>query len=116
MARTLYAAGCLWNTFVVVAGVTALGSLVRYAAPALWEAFSAIRHSIGSRNERPALATLYRDLPASSFSEQILGRCPANLAVLPVHDVAWSDWGRPERVLATFASLGVSPAWAALTA
>jgi hypothetical protein len=42
----------------------------------------------------------------------VLGTKTANLAVLPVRGVTWSDWGEPARVVGTLGRLGIRPAWA----
>jgi hypothetical protein len=55
---------------------------------------------------------LYARLTSTSFSDRVLARPAANLAVLPVTGVSWSDWGQPRRVLATLARLGIEPGWA----
>jgi hypothetical protein len=55
---------------------------------------------------------LYHRLAATGFSETVLASGAANLCVLPVSGVRWSDWGRPQRVLSTLQSVGASPAWA----
>lgn len=54
---------------------------------------------------------LYADLEPLDFSEKVLAARPANLAVLPVAGVQWSDWGEPRRVTATLAALGITPEW-----
>ncbi len=105
LARRLRATGALWNTFVMVAALPALTALVRGALPGLWEAFTAARD----------LDALYADLAPLDFSARVLAARPANLVVHRVDDVAWSDWGRPERVLRTLARLRLTPDWAAAT-
>lgn len=68
--------------------------------------------ALGTPAENDAVRTLYSRLGTTSFSERILAARPANLAVLPVTGVQWSDWGRPRRVLETLARLGIQPQWA----
>jgi mannose-1-phosphate guanylyltransferase len=111
-ARVLYESGCLWNSFVTVARVPTLLALIRLKLPELVAAFEGARHSLGSERERLAIERVYGRLAPTGLSEDVLAAAPANLAVLPVHGVSWSDWGRPERVLATLADLGIEPAWA----
>lgn len=112
LAETLLDRGCLWNSFVIVARVPALLSLVHFATPALWEAFASVRSMLGSDREASVVEQVYGALAPVSFSDAVLSACPRNLAVLPVTGVEWSDWGRPARVLATLAGLGVTPHWA----
>jgi len=112
LARDLFARGCLWNSLIVVARVPALLALIRSAAPGLASAFATIQPAMGMAEEAPALEALYATLTPLGFSEGVLASRPANLAVLPVQGVAWSDWGQPARVLATLGRLGIEPEWA----
>jgi mannose-1-phosphate guanylyltransferase len=109
LARRLYKFGCLWNSFVMVARVPTLVRLFRQRLPELLAAFEGTG---GSEPEDVAIERAYGRLAAINFSEDVLSAVPANLAVLPVHGLTWSDWGRPERVLKTLAGLGVEPTWA----
>jgi mannose-1-phosphate guanylyltransferase len=111
-ARVLYERGCLWNSFVLVARVPLLLALIRQWLPELVAAFEEARCSLGTDREELAIDRVYRRLAPTGLSEDVLAAAPANLAVLPVLDVPWSDWGRPQRVLATLAGLGIEPAWA----
>jgi len=112
VADDLFRRGCLWNSFIVVARIQALLAMIQSAAPDLVAAFAAIEPAIGTADEPCALEALYAVLPSLGFSEHILSSRPANLAVLPVQGVGWSDWGQPARVLATLGRLGVHPEWA----
>ena len=96
----------------MVAGIPALLAMVRGTLPKLAGAFDPVRPVVETAAESPAVRTLYRDLAPLSFSDDVLARCPANLAVLPVEGVRWSDWGQPKRVMETLGRLGVEPAWA----
>jgi mannose-1-phosphate guanylyltransferase len=111
-ARALLERGCLWNSFVVVARIPAFLRLIRAAVPELDEAFAAVRTTLGTPEESRAVAELYAGLASIDFSHRVLATHPANLAVLLVTGVVWSDWGQPRRVLATLARLGLEPEWA----
>jgi hypothetical protein len=50
------------------------------------------------------------------FSTRILNRCPANLAVLSVEGIEWSDLGAPSRVMTTLARSGAKPEWVGIEA
>jgi mannose-1-phosphate guanylyltransferase len=112
-AQALFERGGLWNSFVMVGRVTAFLAAIRRATPEIEEAFAAVRAVLGTAGERMAMRVLYGRLEPLNFSEHVLQSRPANLAVLPVGDVEWSDWGTPERVLDTLSALGVRPPWAA---
>lgn len=111
-ARTLLARGCLWNSFVMVARVPALVSLIRHAIPAIYRRFAPLWPALHTWREGEVAQRLYSGIPSTNFSREILARCPANLAVLPVSGLRWSDWGDPRRVLETLAGIGVHPEWA----
>jgi hypothetical protein len=56
---------------------------------------------------------LYARLGDVNFSRTVLGTQPADLAVLPVRGVDWSDLGLPDRVVhATLRKAGLGPDWA----
>lgn len=111
IAEMLFERGCLWNSFVLVARVPALRALIRGAAPDLYGAFIAARLRRSTLGESEAMRSLYARLPSTNFSEDVLETKPANLAVLPVQGVTWSDWGDPARVLRTLGRLGIHLEW-----
>ncbi|MGH7358624.1 MAG: sugar phosphate nucleotidyltransferase, partial [Candidatus Rokuibacteriota bacterium] len=100
LARTLLEGGCLWNSFVMVGRGGTLLELIEAALPDLTRAFLPIRRFLGTPLEAAVAAAVYPELPAADFSRSVLGGSAARLAVLPVRGVAWSDLGRPERVMA----------------
>jgi mannose-1-phosphate guanylyltransferase len=111
LARRLFARGCLWSTFVMVGRVPAFLSLIRAAAPALFASFRRIRACLGMASEPAAVQRLHARLPPINFSQEMLAAHPANLAVLPVTGVDWSDLGTPGRVLGVIARTGLRPGW-----
>jgi mannose-1-phosphate guanylyltransferase len=112
LAEALFERGCLWNTFVLVARVPALLALIRAATPDLCDAFMTAWLGRSTLGEGEAMRALYARLPSTNFSEDVLGTKAANLAVLPVRGVTWSDWGEPARVFGTLGRLGIRPEWA----
>jgi len=100
LARSLFESGCLWNSFVMVGRGATLLELIEQTLPDLSRAFLPIRRFMGTPLEATVAAAVYRELPAADFSKSVLGGSAARLAVFPVRGVAWSDLGRPERVLA----------------
>lgn len=112
VARDLLARGCWWNSFVMVGCVPAFLATIRHAAPGLFEAFASIHPALHTPTEEEALGSLYSRLPSANFSRDVLMTRPANLAVLPVRGVTWSDLGEPRRVVQTLGRAGIRPAWA----
>jgi mannose-1-phosphate guanylyltransferase len=103
LARRLLAKGCVWNSFIIVARVSTLLGLFRLAIPELYVSFSKIRLSLGTIFEKETARTLYENLTTSDFSRDVLQAVAANLSVLPVGDVGWSDLGEPHRVVKALA-------------
>ena len=106
-AGRLMQEGWLWNTMVVVARAQSLYDLIVEATPHLAGSFSMIRLAIGTHWEQQVVEDVYRTMPPANFSTAVLARYPERLAVLPVQDVLWSDWGREVRIVDTLTRLGV---------
>jgi mannose-1-phosphate guanylyltransferase len=90
-AVRLMAAGCLWNSFVMVGRVSAFLKLMRLALPRLLAAFET--------PPRIDIAEVYGRIDPANFSHDVLSISPSRLAVLPVEHAGWTDLGEPERVI-----------------
>lgn len=115
-ARRLYRGGSLWNTMIVVAKAAALWDLAWRVQPDMIGCLEGLKRRMGLPGEAEAIATAYQHLPKVNFSRDILERVSEWTVALPMRDVNWCDWGRPERVLKTLEYLGyggASPASAA---
>lgn len=106
VAQSLYRAGHLWSTMVVIGRAARLWELITAAQPALREPFERIRAGIGTPAEREVIHDAYRHVASRSLSRDVFERVPSSLGVLAVHGVYWSDWGREERVVETLRRLG----------
>jgi hypothetical protein len=74
--------------------------------------FSAFVDYAGAPRERLRLDRLYEKIPTCDFSRSVLERCrPDDLAVAPLRDTYWSDWGSSERIFRTLELLGLEPAF-----
>jgi mannose-1-phosphate guanylyltransferase len=95
-ARTLMAAGGLWNTMLMVGAAQAFWRLAQAHMPIQTQAFG---HYI-DRARRPEAAAsrnlLYRTIPAADFSRVVLEKA-VGLAVVPLANSGWFDCGTPER-------------------
>jgi mannose-1-phosphate guanylyltransferase len=110
LAQALLAAGCLWNSFVMVGRPRAFLDLVRAGASGLLHAFRPIARALGTPRESEVVARVYASLPAVDFSRRILGAA-RGLGVVRLKGVHWSDLGTAERLAATLARAGARPAW-----
>ena len=111
VASELLRAGCMWNSFVMVARISTLIGLIMVALPELFASFSKIQDLLGTAPEPGAIERLYKRIPSASFSDEVLERYPINLGVLPVHGIEWSDLGEPQRVMAVLSRLRIHPEW-----
>lgn len=91
-ASRLHAAGALANTFAFVAQGPALARLARQYAQPWWKGLTRAFF------DPLAVDALYRAMPASSFSRDVLGKAASVLGVVPLPDIVWSDVGTPERL------------------
>lgn len=114
-AKAFYRRGWLWNTMIVVARVSALWELARSVRPEMLSRFQALKGRMGTAEETEAIELAYRAMPSVNFSRDLLEAAAGRTAVLPMTDVHWSDWGRPERVEQTLAAIGAGSALATST-
>jgi mannose-1-phosphate guanylyltransferase len=103
LAHMLLTRGCLWNSFVIVGNVTALLALIKSAAPHLFGCFLPMMSRLTISREDETVRALYARLRSKDFSREVLARMPANLAVLRLQGIDWSDLGEPRRVMEALA-------------
>ena len=97
--------GGLWNSFVM------MGRVARFI-----ELFARVRPEDVDRlaplpADALALRQAYDETPAWNFSRDFLAHVPQHLIVARADDLGWSDWGTPEAIERTFATLGMIPPW-----
>ena len=81
------------------------------SAPELIVAFDPVRRALGTPGEDAAVEQVYANLPSTSFSDRVLAQVPERLVTMRVKGLEWSDWGNPERVLASVRHAGLRPPW-----
>lgn len=113
-AQNLMQSGGLWNSFVMVGKVQTFLGIIKHNLPELHRMFSASSITFGTSAEKCAMRALYTWIGETNFSSEVLESCTDELYVLRVNDVSWSDWGEPQRVLGTLATLGVQTDWMAM--
>jgi mannose-1-phosphate guanylyltransferase len=105
-ASALLAAGCLWNTFVMIGRASVfLAMLDNTVTPGLSRALMAARRCAGEVSTLTAQDYLWEKLTEGDFSRQVLSTNTEKLSVLQIGDVGWSDLGTPERARAAIAGL-----------
>jgi mannose-1-phosphate guanylyltransferase len=113
IAVELLKQGFLWNSFVILARITALLDLFARVLPHLYIPFAQSLSFFQTTAEWPIIDRLYDNIASISFSDKILTEVSEELLVLPVRDVQWNDLGEPTRVLNTIVQLGLHPKWLA---
>jgi mannose-1-phosphate guanylyltransferase len=97
-ARSGFARGHLWSTFVMAATAETFVNAGRYCLPNLHIVLSdAVRHA-ATFQERDAIEAAYQELPTAGFSETVLSAGIPRLGTSCLPPVAWSDLGTPERL------------------
>ena len=99
IASHLMRRGCLWNSFVMVGAVGAFIEMIRRALPDLLAGFESMWATTTPGMEDEALRDLYRKVPATNFSDEVLAARPSDLVVIRARGLGWSDLGEPGRVL-----------------
>lgn len=110
--QTCLASGCLWNTAIVVAKVSALIRLGEMALPDMTSRLAWLGRFVDQDDEPAAVHQAYALMTRASFSRDVLERYPEHLAVSPLSRVTWTDLGSPRRVLDVLARMRVRPTWA----
>lgn len=108
-AASARAAGALWNTFVVIAQAETLWQIGWQTVPTIMTLFEQLTESIGTTKEGAMLDAIYQIMPKQNFSTDVLQHVADRIAVIKVSQVLWSDWGHPNRVLATLRHIGKRP-------
>jgi len=110
-ARACLAAGCLWNTLVVVAKVRTLLRVGREQLPELSDRLTLIGRFAGTEEEPWAIRQAFAYMPAANFSRAILEPRAASLAVSELPPLTWSDLGTPRRVFDLLSRARIEPPW-----
>lgn len=111
VAQHLLNDGCLWNSFVMIGKVGTFLELFRDTLPGMFRMFATIEQAVGRSQEQAVIRAIYSWINETNFSSEVLERSADRLLVMRVRQVGWSDWGEPNRVLGTLASLGLQPDW-----
>lgn len=109
-AEDLVQQGALWSTSIMVFRLQMLRELMWCVAPTLSLRFMEIAEAIDTPRARDVIDTVYQAVPPVSLSRGILELvsdwCPSRLAVVPVDDASWSDWGVEHRIVRDLYKMG----------
>ncbi|MEX5214977.1 MAG: sugar phosphate nucleotidyltransferase [Nitrospiraceae bacterium] len=93
--------GWLWNTGMLVGRAAVLLQVMCAGLPELTACTMLLRRFIGTDWEHAITTEIYRTVPSLNFSTAVLSRQTHRLALLPLTQISWSDWGTKERILQT---------------
>jgi mannose-1-phosphate guanylyltransferase len=99
-AEALFSQGALWNTFVMAGAARELKALADRHLPRESALFDHYQQALAGELEQRALTDLYERLQPSDFCGDVLQRS-SDLRAVRLLPCGWSDWGTPERVLAS---------------
>ncbi len=114
LAEMYLQAGFHWNTLITVVKVETLWRLGLRLVPETMRKYDLLcellvrirRGAHPARSERRFISQIYETLDPFNFSDTILTRACDQCLVLPLREVAWSDLGRPRRMLETLTAAG----------
>lgn len=106
MVRSVQQAEALWNTFVIVSRVDVLWRIGWRCVPSVMRLFEQLESAVGHAREAAVLDAIYRTMPVRNFSLDILQQAAKQVAVMKMEGVAWSDWGRVERIRESLRTIG----------
>ncbi len=110
-ARAVKASGALWNTLVFSTKVEVLWQMGWSHIPEVMQLFETLCEAVDTPAQQSVLEYIYDRMPKRNFSSDLLAHAVAGIGVIEMKDVAWSDWGRPERIVATLSKMGKKPAF-----
>lgn len=110
-ATACLAAGCFWNTFVIVAKARAMVCAGAERLPEVSQRLASIGPFAGTETEAWAVHQAYNLMPVTNFSRAVLTSCPPALVVSALPALAWSDLGTPRRVFEVLSRFRIAPPW-----
>ncbi len=110
-AAHLFACGYLWNTLVLAGRLDAYFRLADACVPEGLTPLRSIVECLDSLGGAAALAAGYDRIRTTNLSRSLLARQPEALLVLPARSIFWSDWGDPDRIVATVRRFHRRPVW-----
>jgi mannose-1-phosphate guanylyltransferase len=108
-SRAVLRAGALWNTMVIGGRVDIFWRLGWRYFPEMMALFEMYGESVGTPGEGSILNRIYKLMPSRNFSTHLLQQVPAQVAVLEMRGVLWSDWGNAERIIESLRQIGKEP-------
>ena len=105
VAEELMRDGALWNTLIIAARARALQALAERHVPRAARALRAYHRVLGRPQASSVLRAVYRRLPSSDLSRDLLQQA-RGLAAVHMVDAGWSDCGTSERLFEALKTTG----------
>ena len=104
-AMALWRSGALWNSLLLAADGLELWRLCERHAPAV-AAGLAMVFAAPPAVRASTIAAVYRSLPATDFSRDVLQAAAERLRMVPVPECGWTDLGTERRLAECISNLG----------
>jgi mannose-1-phosphate guanylyltransferase len=105
----------LWNTMIFAVRAETLWKLGQQYFPEMIGLFEYLKSSLRSDGQvdgaEAVLSSIYEELRPQNFSRGLLQRAVDQTLVVPMEDVDWDDWGRPERIVDSLSRIGLRPSF-----
>jgi len=117
VSERLFEDGWLWNTMMLAVKARVLWNIAQATIGNIverFETFGKVVHAVYEGRvpfDHMDIAAdhIYADLPTTDLSRDIIQPAAEQRLVepivLPIKDIQWSDWGRPERIVSTLSKL-----------
>jgi mannose-1-phosphate guanylyltransferase len=105
--------GYYWNTMIVAARIRLFWTKGQHLLPGYFDSFESflfrLQSNLRKGMSKSSIQRLFQRIPPFDFSNSILTRTARESVVLPLEDIIWNDWGRPERVFSTLREISREP-------
>lgn len=110
-AEKWFDAGYFWNAMILVCQMRTLWKLGDEIIPFVTRRFDSFLENLPADQlldkEAPRqLVELYDELPSVNLSGTFLRQAAERMLVMPLVDIVWNDWGRPERITESLHRIG----------
>ncbi|SNY51322.1 mannose-1-phosphate guanylyltransferase [Arsukibacterium tuosuense] len=114
-ARHLYSNNALWSTMIIATKGELLWQLAKVLHPKFYFCFLylhrlTLQERYGTMQKEAvdnAVGKTFKYMPELDFSKDLLQNITQQCLVLPMTDIDWDDWGRPERILQSIERYGL---------
>ncbi|KKO46787.1 hypothetical protein WG68_02210 [Arsukibacterium ikkense] len=114
-ARRLYSNNALWSTMIIATKGQLLWQLAEALQPRFFLCFLYLHRlcletRYGNRLREAAdkaIVNTFQHMPELDFSKDLLQNVTQQCWVMPMTDIDWDDWGRPERILQCIEKYGL---------